>query len=130
MTSIVSPPDHASGDDSGDPGDRTPRLQPAPAPSGDPHAGAIRPTQVRPLPTRPSRKRAAASSPMPVMSVPAISTLPALGFSSPAATIRSEDLPEPEGPVIATVWPAGTVRETPARMSTGPARLLRVRRTS
>ena len=73
------------------------------------------------MPTRPRRKRASASSPMRVMSVPATVMRPALGRSSPAATISSEDLPEPDGPVSATLWPAGTPRETPFRISTGPA---------
>ncbi len=41
--------------------------------------------------------------PGPVSSVPATRTRPALGASSPAATIRSEDLPDPEGPSRASV---------------------------
>ena len=77
------------------------------------------------MPTRPRRKRAAASSFMPVMSVPATAMRPALGRSSPAATIRSEDLPDPDGPVRAMVWPAGTDSDT-VRILTGPAALARV----
>ena len=45
---------------------------------------------------------------MRVMSVPVTTTLPAVGFSSPAATISSEDLPEPDGPVSATLSPTPT----------------------
>ncbi len=82
------------------------------------------------MPTRPRRKRASASSPIRVMSVPAIATRPAVGFSSPAATISSDDLPEPDAPVSATLSPAATASDTPDRISTGPARLLRVRRMS
>ena len=35
----------------------------------------------------------------------AINTRPPLGFSSPQPTISREDLPDPDGPVSATVWP-------------------------
>jgi hypothetical protein len=39
----------------------------------------------------------------------------------PAATEIREDLPEPEGPIMATLSPAETVRSTPRRMFTEPA---------
>ena len=42
----------------------------------------------------------------PPRSCPATSTRPALGRSSPAVTIISVDLPEPDGPTSATVSPA------------------------
>src|SRR5204863_2599965 len=57
-------------------------------------------------------------------------TRPAVAVSSPAATISSEDLPEPEGPNSATASPRSTVSETPFRMLTAPAALANVRRTS
>ena len=82
------------------------------------------------MPTRPRRKRAAASSPMPVMSVPATAMRPAVGRSSPAATIRSEDLPEPEGPVSATVSPGGTVSDTPLQDVDRPRRARQRQATS
>ena len=46
-----------------------------------------------------------------------------VGASRPAATISSEDLPDPDGPSSATVSPAATINDTPARMLTGPAAL-------
>src|ERR1700712_187956 len=82
------------------------------------------------MPTRPRRKRASPSSPMRVMSVPATVTRPDVAVSSPAATIKRDDLPEPDGPKRATVSPAGIDRETPFRMLTGPATLDSVSLTS
>ena len=49
MTSIVSPHDHAPGDD---PVDRPAVAGRGSSPSADRHAGAIRPTEVRPVPDR------------------------------------------------------------------------------
>src|ERR1051326_4307365 len=66
---------------------------------------------------------------MPESTRPATLTRPALAFSSPAATIRSEDFPEPDGPNRATASPGSTVSETPLRMLTGPAALANVRCT-
>ncbi len=54
----------------------------------------------------------------------------ALGCSRPAITIISVDLPEPDGPISATVSPAASVSDTPRRISTGPAAPVRLRRTS
>src|SRR3569833_2905530 len=50
------------------------------------------------MPTRPRRKRASPSSAMRVMSVPAMVTRPPVAVSRPAATISSDDLPDPDGP--------------------------------
>ena len=47
------------------------------------------------------RSRVSCLSFMPVISTPAIETLPSLGLSSPARMCISVDLPEPEGPMIA-----------------------------
>ena len=44
-----------------------------------------------------------------VMSVPAISTMPAVGLSRPARMCISVDLPEPDGPITAANWPGGDV---------------------
>ena len=46
---------------------------------------------------------------------------PPVGRSSPASSIISEDLPEPEGPTRPTASPAPTSRSMPRRMLTGPA---------
>ena len=53
-----------------------------------------------------------------VISRPPITTLPSVGRSRPASMCISVDLPEPEGPMTAVYWPAGTCRETPRRAST------------
>src|SRR5262249_49566070 len=82
------------------------------------------------MPTRPRRKRASPSSPMRVISVPATVTRPVVALSRPAATISSDDLPEPDGPSSATVSPAGILSVTPFRMFTGPAALDSVSVTS
>ena len=55
---------------------------------------------------------------------------PDVAASNPAATIISDDLPEPDGPNSATASPLATSSETPFRMLTGPAALANVRRTS
>src|SRR5262249_51579013 len=61
-----------------------------------------------------------------VKSCPATSTWPELAASRPAITIKSDDFPDPLGPVSATDWPSSTVRSMPRKISTGPARLLSV----
>src|ERR1700693_878286 len=76
------------------------------------------------------RRRASPSSSSEARSCPATRTLPALRRSSPASTIISVDLPEPEGPSTATASPIPMVIEMPRRMSTGPAALGNVKRTS
>src|SRR5438552_17136961 len=73
------------------------------------------------MPTAPRLSLASASSPRFVMSVPASVTRPALGFSSPAAIISSEDLPEPDGPSSATDSPAPISSDTPRSTFTTPA---------
>ena len=55
---------------------------------------------------------------MAVMSWPPMWTVPAVGVSSPASRCISVDLPEPEGPMTAVNWPAGTSIETPRSAST------------
>ena len=53
------------------------------------------------------------------------------GPFQPAATINSEDLPEPDGPVSATLWPApAPSSDTPLRILTGPAALASCKWTS
>ena len=48
-----------------------------------------------------------------VMSLPAISTVPSVGWSRPASRCISVDLPEPDGPMTATSSPCCTSSETP-----------------
>ena len=52
------------------------------------------------------------------ISVPSIDTVPVVGRSSPARMCMSVDLPDPDGPMTAANWPAGTSSETPFRAST------------
>src|SRR6185295_19402605 len=82
------------------------------------------------MPTWPRLKRARPSSPSDVISVPAIWIRPDVTASSPAATMRRDDFPDPDGPRRATVSPAATHNDTPARMFTGPAELDNVSVTS
>src|SRR5690242_15620075 len=79
---------------------------------------------------RSRRNRASASSERVLRSVPAISTLPLLTRSSPPSTIINVDLPEPDGPTKPIVLPDPMVAEMPRSTLTGPAALVRVRRTS
>jgi hypothetical protein len=51
-------------------------------------------------------------------SSPATWTLPDVGWSSPASRCISVDLPEPDGPMTAVNWPAGTSSDTPRSAST------------
>ena len=53
-----------------------------------------------------------------VISVPAISTEPEVGLSSPARMCISVDLPDPDGPMTAVSRPRGTSTETPRSAST------------
>ncbi len=48
----------------------------------------------------------------------------------PAEDHQQRCLSEPDGPAMATDWPRPTASVTPLRISTGPARLESVRRTS
>ena len=57
-------------------------------------------------------------SPRSVISVPAISTLPDVGWSSPARMCIRVDFPEPDGPITAVSAPFGTLTETPRSAST------------
>ena len=55
------------------------------------------------------------ASSRPVISVPAIVTVPLVGLSSPARMCISVDLPEPDGPMTATSWPRSTVERHAAQ---------------
>jgi hypothetical protein len=46
-------------------------------------------------------------------------TTPLLGRSSVPMTCSSVDLPDPEGPTIATSSPRSTVKDTPRNANTG-----------
>jgi hypothetical protein len=52
------------------------------------------------------------------ISSPPTCTVPELGRSSPASRCMSVDLPDPEGPITAANWPAGTSSDTPRSAST------------
>ena len=67
------------------------------------------------------RKRASASSFIAVRSWPRTVTDPPVAVSSPPISIRSEDLPDPDGPTRPSVSPRPTRMVTPRRMLTGPA---------
>src|SRR6185312_1172213 len=82
------------------------------------------------MPMRSRRNRASASSLSVLRSVPAIATRPLVTRSSPPSTIISVDLPEPDGPTKPIAVPDSMVAEMPRRTLTGPAALVRVRRTS
>ena len=78
-------------------------------------------TRLKAWNTKPiSRRRSSVSSlsPIAVMSWPPISTLPLVGWSSPARMCISVDLPEPAGPITAVNCPLGTSSETPRMAST------------
>ena len=57
-------------------------------------------------------------SPSVVISVPATSTSPVVGLSSPARMCISVDFPEPEGPITAVALPGAMFTETPRSAST------------
>ncbi len=67
------------------------------------------------MPTLRPRKRARASSSSAVRSSPATTILPESGRSSPAITISSVDLPDPDGPTIPTVSPEPILTLSPRR---------------
>ena len=72
--------------------------------------------------TKPKRRRRRSDSTrsdMVVISSPSSVIDPELGRSTPARQCRSVVLPEPEGPMIATCVPCGSVRSTPASAWTG-----------
>jgi hypothetical protein len=81
-------------------------------------------------PIFPRRNRASASSSIAVRSCPKASTLPPVARSNPPISMRSDDLPDPDGPISPTVSPFSMVSEMPFRMSTGPALPARVSRAS
>src|SRR6266566_9935458 len=70
------------------------------------------------------RSRASALSERAYMSSPAKSTCPAVGRSSPPSRWSRVDLPTPDAPISATLYPAPTARVTPRRTRTvsGPTR--------
>ncbi|MNI75030.1 hypothetical protein D3C73_1311530 [compost metagenome] len=51
---------------------------------------------------------------------PSISISPLVGWSSVISTRSKVDLPEPDGPITATVWPAGISRLMPRSTSSSP----------
>ena len=55
------------------------------------------------------------------LSRPAIRTAPEVGSSSVPAIVSSEDLPDPDGPMTATISPAATVSETSRSACTSAA---------
>src|SRR4029079_18665975 len=67
------------------------------------------------------RKRASASSSSPVRLSPATVTVPVSGRSSPAMTIRSVDLPDPDAPTIPTASPRPILRSMSLRIWTRAA---------
>src|SRR5690625_4954539 len=73
------------------------------------------------MPMRARRRRASASSPAAVRSVPRTCTWPFVAHSSPPMIISREDLPEPEGPVTATRSPLEISKLMSRRISTLPA---------
>ena len=58
-------------------------------------------------------------SPRAAASSPVIRTVPALGRSSEPIRCSNVDLPDPDGPVIASSSPGSTVKLTPRTASTG-----------
>ena len=73
------------------------------------------------MPTWRPRKRASASSSSRPRSSPATTTEPVSGRSSPAMTISSVDLPEPDGPTRPTASPRPIFRVMSLRMCTRAA---------
>src|SRR5437762_4638987 len=70
------------------------------------------------MPTRLLRWRASASSSSFAKSSPSTRTIPPVGRSRPATTLRSVDLPEPDGPITATNSPGRIPSVTPASAAT------------
>jgi len=69
-------------------------------------------------PTASRRSRASARSDRRVMSCPSSQISPAVGRSSPPRRYSRVDLPQPLGPIIATVSPCVTSRSTPSTART------------
>src|SRR6202158_6296685 len=63
--------------------------------------------------------------PAPLFSIPATLVPPSEGASSPAMTLSMVDLPQPEGPTIATNSPSLTVRLTRSSARVSPKGMLR-----
>ena len=74
-------------------------------------------------PTCRPRIRARPSSSSCVKSLPAISTRPVLGESSPASSASNVDLPAPDAPTMASVSPVRTLKLTSARIVSNPSGL-------
>ncbi|KAG1320778.1 hypothetical protein G6F63_014097 [Rhizopus arrhizus] len=55
-----------------------------------------------------------------VMSSPSRSICPEVASSKPASMRSKVDLPDPDGPITATVWPAGISRLMPRSTSSSP----------
>ena len=70
-------------------------------------------------PDLPGPQRDSSRSLSRAASTPPIRTTPLLGRSSVPMTCRSVDLPDPEGPTIATSSPRRTEKDTPRRAGTG-----------
>src|SRR5580658_6500816 len=73
------------------------------------------------MPIASRRRRARVSSSHAVISWPAKRTDPVVARSSPASTISSEVLPDPDGPISPAASPTAMSRSIPRRMLTGPA---------
>src|SRR6516164_3856029 len=73
------------------------------------------------MPTWRPRKRASASSSRALKGVPLTTTSPLSGRSSPAITISSVDLPEPDGPIRPIASPGATRRLISFRICTRAA---------
>ena len=69
------------------------------------------------MPTLAPRQAASLSSFIWSMRSPAIVTLPAVGRSMPVIMLSIVDLPEPDGPTMATSWPSSMSRSTPLSAS-------------
>src|ERR1700691_397617 len=67
------------------------------------------------------RTRALAPGDIACTSLPLMRTAPEVGSSSVPAIVSSEDLPDPDGPMTATISPAATVRDTSRSACTSAA---------
>ena len=81
------------------------------------------------MPISAPRSTASPSSESGPSSCPEILIRPPVARSSPAIIMSSEVFPDPEGPTTAADCPRGIASETPRKMCTGPARLVKVRCT-
>jgi hypothetical protein len=68
-----------------------------------------------------ARWRVRRASDSSLMASPLTTTLPLSMSSSPERQLRRVVLPDPEGPITATNWPAGTDRSMPFSASTDSA---------